>query len=99
MRVSPVELNIGQDVTLHNFASTEMSSSRLQLCHEASSLATQKKRTSLRLTLSASGPGTFPKANKALLRNGLKLSSKVISQSVASQQVFTVSHNVSKPAV
>ena len=35
-------------------------------------LMTWEKHAPSRLTLSATGPGTFPKANKALLRNGLE---------------------------
>ena len=71
MRVSPVELNTSHDVSLHNFASTNRPS-LVQLCKTLLRQKTREKLASSRLALSASGPGTFPKANKALLRRRLE---------------------------
>ena len=59
------------DVSLHNFASTNRPS-LVQLCKTLLRQKTREKLASSRLALSASGPGTFPKANKALLRRRLE---------------------------
>ena len=73
--------------------------SLVQLCDEASSPGDSRKTCFFTTDTFCHRSGDFPQSQQSVVENyTFKTSSKVLSPSVASQQVFTVSHNMHNAA-